>query len=275
MRPLWDAAALSIPFALVPAWALARAGTVLTPHPGWIAVLVVSARHGGTGFLTGILVAAVAVALGSTLAGAAPWRGRWDTGPELIAFGACMLVSWVASWHVRRGEELGERLREAEDQVAASDVTIKALRVVVQTLRDRVDRTSTSLSFLRSAATRLEGSDPFAAAEAAADLALARTGASAAAVRVRTHGSEMLLAIRDVRGHAEHAPLEPHDAQLTVPIHAGPERLGDLSLWGLPSSSLDKSTKHDLEVIASWCVPATAMARWLPEGAIQGEGGGP
>src|SRR5262249_13445257 len=49
---------------------------------------------------------------------------------------------------------------------------IEALTATVTTLRARVDRTSTSLSFLREVAVRLEGSDPVAAAEAATILSL-------------------------------------------------------------------------------------------------------
>ena len=271
MRPWGDAVALAVVFALIPAWAIARAGMVLTPHPGWIAVLVVSARHGGSGFLIGLLVAALAVGLGSAVAGAAPWQGRFDTGPDLIALGACILVSWVASWHVRREEELRERLRVVADQAAQSDATIEALREVVKRLRERVDRTSTSLSFLREAAARLEGTDPTAAVEAAADLALARTGACGAAVRVRNDDTEQLLAVRDARGQGELAPLQRHEAQVTVAIHVGHERVGDIALWGLPSVKLDKATTHDLEVIASWCAPAMTMARWLPAGTAGGE----
>ena len=261
-RPVWDAIGLAIVFALVPEWVMANTGIVLIPHPGWIAVLVVSARHGSSGFLIGALATAVAVGVGAAVAGVVPWHGRLDSGLDLVALGACMLVSWVASWHVRHEEELRERLRLVTERAKESDTTIEALRAVARTLRKRVDRTSSSLSFLRAAAARLEGRDPIAAAEAAADLALARTGATAAAVRVRTQGVEQLLALRDVRGRTELAPLELHTAQLTVPIVSGHERVGDIALWGLPHPSLDKSTAHDLEVIASWCVPATAMGGW-------------
>src|SRR5258705_433047 len=119
--------------------------------------------------------------------------------------------------------------------------------------------------FLRDVATRLEGTDPVAAAEAAADLALARTGACAVAVKVGTGGFSRLLAVRDARGPETLAPLVIRDADLTVPIRKGNDPIGVLALWGVPRSGLDDATAHDLAVIASWCTPALAVAEWRPE----------
>src|SRR5213594_644453 len=211
---LWLAAAL----AFLPELLAARADTILEPHPGWIAVLVLAARYGSGGLFPGLIAAAGAGGIGSAVAGAglATAWSRIDSGPNLIAFGACLAVSWVASWHLRRQEELRERVSKTSDRAAEAEAKNEALRDVVATLRARVDRTSTSLSFLRDVAAGLGGTDPIAAAEGAADLALARTEASAAAVKVGRNGFQGVLAVRDARGPDALAPLALRDADLTV-----------------------------------------------------------
>src|SRR6266850_3825566 len=140
---LWIAAAL----AFLPELLAARAGVILEPHPGWIAVLVLAARYGSGGLFPGLIAAAVAGGIGSAVAGAglATAWSRIDSGPNLIAFGACLAVSWVASWHLRRQEELRERVSKTSDRAAEAEARNEALRDVVATLRARVDRTSTSL----------------------------------------------------------------------------------------------------------------------------------
>src|SRR5258706_10975551 len=147
--------------------------------------------------------------MGSAVAGTGllpPWS-RLDSAPNLVAFGACLTVSWVAARHLRREAELGERLSELSDRASKGDASIEGLRALVTSLRARVDRTSTSLSFLRDVAGRLEGTDPVAAADAAAELALARTGASATAVEVGSGGLQLSLAGRDPTWAHARAPL--------------------------------------------------------------------
>jgi|SRR5882672_7615765 len=264
-----DAFGLAVALAFIPELAGARAGVVLEPHPGWIAVLVLAARYGSGGLFRGLIAAAGAVGIGAAIAGTGlvTSLSPLDSGPNLIACGACLAVSWVASWHLRREEDLCERLSALTDRAAEADATIETLRGAVATLRARVDHTSTSLSFLRDVAARLEGTDPVAAAEGAADLALARTGACAAAVRVGIDGFQRLLAVRDARGPEALAPLALGDADLTVPIRNGHARAGVIALWGIPRSGLDDATAHDLAVIASWCQPALAIAARRPEKA--------
>ncbi|TMQ56945.1 MAG: hypothetical protein E6K76_11890 [Candidatus Eisenbacteria bacterium] len=268
-RRALDAFGLAVALAFLPELVAARAGVVLEPHPGWIAVLVLAARYGSGGLFTGLIAAAGAVGIGSAVAGAGlvtSWS-RLDSGPNLIAFGACLAVSGIASWHLRRQADLCERISALSDRAAEAEATIHSLRGVVARLRARVDRTSASLSFLRDVAARLEGADPVAAAEGAADLVLARTGASAAAVRVGMNGFERLLAVRDARGPMALAPLTSGHAELTVPIRNGNDRVGLIALWGIPHSGLDDATTHDLAVIASWCAPALAVTGRRPEPA--------
>jgi hypothetical protein len=183
------------------------------------------------------------------------WKGL-DSTPSLIAFGGCLIVSWIASWHLRREADLSRRLHALQDRSREARAEFETLSDAVATLRARVDRTSTSLSFLRDVATRLEGRDPVAAAEAAADLALARAGASAATVRVGPGGFQRLLAVRDARGPHLLGALDARSADLSVPLRDGSDCVGILALWGVSRSVRDEATTHDLAVIASWCARA-------------------
>ena len=269
-RPLrmlaFEAVGLAGALAFLPEVVGARAGAVLEPHPGWIAVLLLAARYGSGGFFAGLGACAVAVGIGSTVAGTGLMT-RWsrlDSGPNLIAFGACLAVSWIASWHLQRQAGLDERYRGISDRASQAQETIETLRGVVATLRARVDRSLTSLSFLRDVAASLEGTDPTAAAEGAADLALARTGASAAAVKVGVGTFQRLLAVRDARGPKDLTPLALQSADLTVSIRNGNDRVGVIALWGIPPSALDKAAANDLEIIASWCARALTVSTRRP-----------
>lgn len=263
-RRVLDAFGLAMAFALLPQLVATRAGAVLEPHPGWIAVLVLAARYGGGGLFMGLIAAAGAVGIGSVVAGpglVAPWS-RLDSVSNLIAFGTCLAICSIASLHLRRQADLCERISALSDRSSETEATIEILRGIVAKLRARVDRTATSLSFLRDVAARLEGTDPVAAAEAAADLVLARTAASAAAVKV---GADGFLAVRDARGPKAIAPPALHEADRTVPIRNGDDWVGVIALWGIPRSGIDDATAHDLALIASWCAPALAVAAWSPD----------
>ena len=265
-RRALDAFVLAAAFAFLPELVRAHAGVVLQPHPGWLAVLVLAARYGGGGLFTGLIASAVAVGIASAVAGtgfATPWR-RLDSGPNLIALGACLATSCIASLHLRRHADLRERLSAALDRATGAEAANEALRGVVVKLRARVDRASGSLSFLRDVAARLEGPEPVAAAEAAADLALARTGARAVAVEVGAGGSRRLLAVRDAESPGELVSATLHKADLIVPIRNRSDHVGHIALWGITDSRLDDATAYDLEIIASWCGPALAFAAWNP-----------
>lgn len=266
-RRALEASGLAALFALAPVLMRSHRGAMLEPHPAWIAVLVLAARDGSAGLLAGLIACAVAIGAGSLATGAGLMASyaQLASPPNLVAFAACLAVSWVAAWHLRRKEELAQRLRESLHRVADTTATISGLRGVVARLRARVDRASTSLSFLREVATRLDGHDPVAAAEAAADLAMARTGASAAAVKVGREGFRRMLAVRDARGPRGLEPLRLQDADLTVPIRHASQVIGVVALWGASSSGLDDATAHDLDVIASWCATALVAGALVPE----------
>jgi len=253
-----EALALAVLLGALPEWVELRSGIALEPHPGWIVVLILAARYGGSGLFAGLVAAAGAIAGVTAIAGAglsSVWS-ELHSAPSLIAFGGCVIVSWIASWHLRRQAELSRRLRERRDRSREMRAAMETLSSTVAKLRSRVDRTSTSLSFLRDVAVRLEGGDPVAAAEAAVDLALARTGASAAAVRVGPGGFQRLLAVRDARGPQDLGSLDARSADLSVPLRDSKGYIGVLSLWGVSRPDRDETTAHELAVIASWCAAA-------------------
>src|SRR5437773_824302 len=222
MRAL-EALSLAIAFAFLPELPWVSPGLALEPHPGWLAVLVLSARYGSGGFFAGLTSCALAVGLASAIAGtglADAW-GRLGSDLNLIALGASLIVACIASYHCRRQADLGERLRALSDRAAGAEAMVQSLREVAEELRSRIDRTSASLSFIRDVAARLDGTDPVAAAEGAADLALARTGASAVAVKVGAGESQHFLVFRDVSGPGRLAHPSGRAADLSVPIHAG------------------------------------------------------
>lgn len=254
-----------------------RTGVTFEPHPAWIVVLLFAARDGSAGLLAGIMACGIAMGVASIAVGGllAASYAPLTSGPNLIAFAACLTVSWIASWHLRRQADLTRRLRQYSERAADTDAAIKGLRNVVSRLRARVDRASTSLSFLRDVATRLDGTDPVAAAEAAADLALARTGASAAEIKVGPDGFRRLLAVRDARGPRGLEPLTLRDADLKLPIRNANHLIGILALWGMPDREPDAATTHDLAIITSWCAPALASGAWLPDGRVERVGSAP
>src|SRR5258705_8558741 len=77
-RRVIDAFALAFALAFLPELFAARAGAVLEPHPGWIAVLVLAARYGSGGLFAGLIASAAAVGIGSAGPGprAPAARGR-------------------------------------------------------------------------------------------------------------------------------------------------------------------------------------------------------
>src|SRR5437667_12816073 len=112
MRAL-EALSLAIAFAFLPGLPWVSHGLLLEPYPGWIAVLALSARYGSGGFFAGLTSCALAVCAASSIAGTGlpnAW-GRVDSGLNLMALGACLIVAWIASSHSRRQKDLGERLR--------------------------------------------------------------------------------------------------------------------------------------------------------------------
>ena len=84
---------------------------VLRPHPVWLVVMALAARYGARGLVTSVPVAWGALALLAVPWRAAPARLLTELArpSELGALAAALLVSWIASVHERRAQDLEEQ----------------------------------------------------------------------------------------------------------------------------------------------------------------------
>lgn len=266
MRAL-EAIGLAAVFSFLPEILSPGDAAAFDPHPGWLAVLVLSARYGSAGFFGGMAAAAALGGLGAAIAGAgSPWGGL-GSERNLMLLGACLIVSWIGSSHNRRQADLQKHVRDERERASEAEATVRALREAALALRSRAERALDSLTLLRDIASRLDGCDPAAAAEAAADLALIRTRASAVAVTSGEGESHRLWAFREASGHTAATPATLRDADRSVPMHHGSTAVGAIDLWDIPQEVLNEQTLHDLSVIAAWCGQAIAAAAPAPEAA--------
>jgi hypothetical protein len=267
--------------------ALARRGlgTGVAPHVGWLVVLLLSARHGGRGFGYGLFAGwgtLLLTALGLGVEIRPLLTAVADSTPDLIALVACMLVAAIASTREQRVAQLAARADELEKKSEEDGVTITALRDAAVALRARADRLDHCLTFLRDVAGRLESGDPTTAAQAAVDLALARTGAESGAVLVLEGGRQRTFAAlgswaapalaaaeapdRTVQTAFETAAparacdvpgAGPGECEVATPIiDDGGKVVGVLALRGVPVDSLRQALVHDVGLIAQWCAKA-------------------
>ena len=268
-------------------------GFGVAPHPGWAAVILVSARYGSRGF--GLALFAVwgtltltALAMGVSLGPLLSAAG--NSVPDLIALVLSILVAWIASAHERRIDDLSVRGVELAQKSTGDDAIVAELQGAAMALRARADRVDHSVTFMRDVAARLEGGDPLLGSQAALELAIARTGSRAGVVqlvdergRLRTVASlgawtllrarppdvvldrtikaafESGASVRAVDFLAELAEAGRDKSDVAMPItdEAG-EVLGILALRGVPPDSLSHALVHDLGLIARWCAKANA-----------------
>ena len=83
----------------------------LRPHPVWLVVMALAARYGARGLVTSVPVAWGALALLAVPWRAAPARVLTELArpSELGALAAALVVSWIASVHERRAQDLEEQ----------------------------------------------------------------------------------------------------------------------------------------------------------------------
>jgi hypothetical protein len=273
----------------------------LFPYPIWLAIALVAARYGTRGLMVGLPVgwgvtAAVSLVLQMPLAVIA---ARTSSGPDLGALLGVVMIGWVASMHERRSAELGAMVTTLKERCAADHEAVVELRTTAVALRARADRLETSLTFLREVASRLEGTDPVAAAQAALELAMRRIGARAGAVQLideRGLGGQDTLTTLATEGawtssstdlwsdrtaaaavrnrHATRAidlnDAGPEDSDLAAPIFAGKGEhlVGLIALRGVPHGGANTSALHDLTLVAGWCARSLSRDRQsqgLPE----------
>jgi hypothetical protein len=259
----------------------------LSPHPIWLAVGLLAARYGGRGLAVALPIAWAAMALGGFVAGhlgPAAVTARLSGGGDLGALACVTLLAWVGSVHERRHARMADELGSLRTRAEGDQAAIAELRRAAVVLRTRADRLDGSLTFLRDAARRLDGSDPAAAAQAAMELALARLGARGAVVELArgTSSGELVpfasagilapvAADRTVAAAMRAGrPMRavdlndagPGDTDLAAPIldeRAG--LVGVLAVRGVPAGGASVAALRDLETIAAWVAGPLARAR--------------
>ena len=277
----------------------------LRPHPVWLVVMALSARYGARG-----LVASVPVAWGALALLAVPWRaapGRLLTElarpAELGALAAALVVSWIASVHERRAQDLEEQRDLLAGKASHEAAALGELRRAALALRARNDRLDLALTFLRDVARRIDSGDVSTASEAALALVVARLGARAGAVQTRavtgaTAGAltgaptGALTIVATTGAWAAPGPGEsdatvgealrsgepvraidlpgagPGDSDLAAPIIVDDETVGVLTVRGV--ARVGAAALRDLAVVAEWLATAFERAR-ARRGAERGD----
>ena len=265
-------------------------GAGLHPHPAWAAVILLAARYCTRGFAFAMLMVWGVLTLTALVLGLGlgPIGAMSSSAPDLVALSVAVVVSWVASAHERNIRELAAGLTKLQRQKAEASAAVSALKGAALALRARVDRVDHSVTFMRDVATRLSSGDPVVAAQAALELALARTGARAGVVqlasgrRLRTVASAGAWTLQQSRppdvfsdvtiqaafesGRVRRATdldgASTDDSDVAFPITDGNAPLhGVLALRGVPSDSLEAAPMHDVSLIANWCGKASTTER--------------
>ncbi|HUH02793.1 MAG TPA: hypothetical protein VML75_12430 [Kofleriaceae bacterium] len=257
-------------------------------HPSWLAVLALSAFYGlrGLAIATPIAWATVAMVAIAVGAPASSLTARLGVGSDAVPLLVSMIVAGAAMVHRNRHRELAERLARAEKTASSAAGRSGDLNNLAVRLQARQDRIDCSISYWRDLASRLEGDDPIAAAQAALELCMARTGASAGLVRRSAGGRLQNLAWRGqwtaempvprdiftdrtidaavTAGRvmlADEVPeVDADDSDVAVPVFAPDtgDLLGVLALRGAQHSRLGAGELADLVALAGWLAAAIA-----------------
>jgi hypothetical protein len=276
----------------------APALTSWAAHPGWLVVLLLAARYGNRGLCAGTIFVTAAVALASLCAGAglAPLAARASSMGDLGAAIAGVMVAWVVNSQQRRNRALVSQVAALDERARGAEESIVQLTEAALALRSRADRTENSLAFLHDIAVRMESTTPCDNAEAALELALARTGARAGLVeiadagRLRTLASKgpwnldalmpppvnrdrtacaALLSGRPVQAR-EVADVRVGDSDMAAPLLSREGHvMGMIALRGVPFAALRAAFLSDLNIVACW------LARALSTGTTKTLDAGP
>jgi hypothetical protein len=249
-------------------------------HPAWVVALVLAARYGASG-----LYAVPAVLLGGQLAAWLAGRDdldmvmRLSRPGELGALMAIALLAAIGTIHESRRAVLEARLNDAEHRAATAEVAVDKLAEASIALRDRCDRSQTSLAVIADLAIHIGDGDPKNAGDAALALAMARTGARGGFVqlfeegRLRTVCSRgiwsaerlappalfrdvvALAAVELSRAVAAHelARTSADDSDLAAPlVDSRGVAVGVLALRGLSYPALVPEARAELGTVARW-----------------------
>lgn len=252
-------------------------------HPMWVLALLLAARYGARGLW---MIPAVAIGLASAglIAGAGEAAiARFSRGGDLVALAVVGLCAAVGTAHERRKLQLEQRLAELEARAGAAEATVDNLVKTAIALHDHRDRSGTSLRFLAEVSTRMNGQRPSDVADAALDLALARTGARAGFVQLVEHDGSVrtllsrgpvrrddrtaaeALKRRDVVFADEVPDVHSGDSDVAAPmIDSGGQVVGVLALRGVPYTTLDTTLAAEVSCVARWAAPTMARARRKP-----------
>lgn len=279
IRDLAIAAAMAGVLALV----LSPGDPVLTAwpvHPAWIVALVLAARYGVVG-----LYAAPAVVLGVQLAAWATGQGgfamvsRLGRPGELAALLAIAVLAAIGAIHESRRTLLETRLRDAERRATTAEEAVGELAEASIALRDRCDRSQTSLAMMADLAIRIGDGDPRRAGDAVLALAMARTGARGGFVQMFEDGRLRTVCSRGIWSAERLAPpalfrdmvavaalerarpvaahelvrASADDSDLAAPlIDSRGVAVGVLALRGLSYPVLVPEAREDLAAVGRW-----------------------
>ena len=198
---------------------------------------------------------------------------------DLAVMAAIAVLAGVGTAHEARKAQLEARLRDAEARATTAEAAVEDLSEAAIALRDRTDRSATSLAFLSDVAKRMDDPDPQGAGQAALDLAIARTGARGGLVQLLEGGRLRTLTARGpwsaehlappalfrdrvavaaidrakpVAAH-EVAQVSADDSDLAAPLLAEDGTvIGVLSLRGIAFPALTAAAREDLAAVARW-----------------------
>ncbi len=261
--------------------------TSLSIHPIWALSLILAARYGAVGLLSiPVLIGSLLVAEWVSGHSGAATLSRIERGGDLAMWIVAVGVAVVGTAHERRKSLLKERLVVAELRATRAEQAADQLSDAALALRDRCDRSETSLVFLADVAVRMDDPDPTGAAQAALELAMARTGAGAGFVqllddsgRLRTltargrwsaetfwppalfRDRTAIAALNYVKAIAAHevSDVRSEDSDLVAPLIAPDGRaIGVLALRRVPYVKLGGAVREDLVAIARWAAGSLA-----------------
>lgn len=261
----------------------------LTVHPAWVIALVLGARHGARG-LYSVPAIVAGVLLAEWVAGRTE-LAMLDQLTELhvlAVLGVIVVLVGVGEGHQARQVRIEGRLRSAEARAADAEVAVAALGEAAIALRERSDRSQTSLAFLSDVTLRMDDPDPSVAAQAVLELAIARTGARGGFVQIIEGGrlrtlvaqgawsADQLMPPAVFRDRVAVAALaratlcaahevdavSTEDSDLAAPLlSAGGTAMGVLALRGLAYPALTVAAREDLATITRWAGRSFARAR--------------
>lgn len=273
--------------------------TSLPVHPAWIVAIILAARYGSLG-LYGIpaVMAGVQAAVFSTGNSDLAMVERLQRPGDLIALMAVGLVGVIGALHEARVASLAAKLRTAEKRANNAEVAVEDLADASIALRDRCDRSQTSLAFLSDIAVRMDSPDEAGAGDAALTLAMARTGARGGFVqlldgnRLKTLCSRGMWSaerlappavFRDAVAHAaldRNRPVAAHeiasasmdDSDLAAPLlDSSGKVVGVLALRGIAYPALSPAAREDLAAVARWAARAFARPLHGAPAVVRGE----